>query len=123
MKYTFWKCVGGLLLLGLPLSVVFHPREPGGYFANDQLEALQRNQVELTSWSVWQVTVCRLGFGLISFAAGVTVMVLADLSRKLREAQARIEKLEGSLGHGGSLQSAEARIERRETGRRDENPS
>jgi hypothetical protein len=77
--------------------MILYPREPGGYVAYDPLEAMRRNQDELTHWSVWQAWFSRLGFGVVSFAAGWMVMALADQSRQLREAQARIEKLEGEL--------------------------
>ena len=111
MKYTFWKCLGALLMLGLPLALIWYPPWP------------DENPSGLASYSVWQATLSRLGFGLVSFAGGLLVMVVADLSRRLREAQSRIEKLEGSLWHGGRLQSAETRIEQLEAARRDEHRS
>jgi hypothetical protein len=111
MKYTFWKCLGALLMLGLPFASIWQPAWP------DQDPSL------LASYSYFQASVSRLGFGLVSFAGGFLILIVADLSRRLREAQARIEKLEGNLWHGGRLQSAETRIEQLEEARRDENGS
>jgi hypothetical protein len=98
-------------MLGLPLSMIWSIRSPAP------------DPSGLADHAAWQATLSRLGFGLVSFAGGLLVMVVADLSQRLRAAQSRIEKLEGSSWHGGRLQSAETRIEQLEADRRDERRS